>query len=135
MIVKDYKDVLEKLEKCDFVEYHGYATVTVTNTVPVKIRINKGTTNWKSYVEYKTINWDKDHHDMNNGYGYWNHKHFPEVCNDHDVTSLCIKECFFSIRDELIKHVPEERLDRNQETQNLIDSVQENLKSISDQTN
>ena len=133
MFVKDYKDVLNQLEKCDFVEFHGYAHISTT--VPIRVKIHKGTQNWKAYVNNKIIIHDRNSHDMNKGYGCWNHKNFPEVCGDYDVTGLDMKECFFSINDDLIKHTPEESLDRNQVTQELIDTIEAKLESITKKTN
>jgi hypothetical protein len=133
MPVKNYKDILYKLDKCDFVEFHGYANIRTT--APVEIRIQKGTQNWKSYVEFMMIYGDNVDYDMNKGYGYWNPRDFPEACSNFDTNGLKIKECFFSINDELIQHIPEESLEKNQVTQEILDSIEEKLASISEKTN
>ncbi len=129
MLVSNYREVLNQLETCDYVMFKGIAHVRTT--VPVQIKIYKGTPNWESYVERTILSWDKGTYQMNKGYGHWNGQNFPDACGDYDVSGLDMKDCFFCINGELVCHEPQESVGKGKLTQIDLDEIRERFASTS----
>lgn len=132
MPVTNYREVLNQLETCDYVVFQGIAHVRTT--VPVQIKIYKGTPNWESYV-YETLSCDKNSYELNRGFGYWNGENFPDACGDYEVIGLHMKDCFFSINGELVHHEPQQSMENGSLTQRDIDEMIERFAAISREKN